>query len=586
MKKKFAWVAIPLIAVLCVVTYVFFASGPQRPATRTESESAPAVPASSGVFPDSQLPIATQNKTGVPTLAPNEPAPERKTKTIGDLTNFTMTHGDIGYVDVRSIMQDRNPYSIVDLLQAHEELTGAGESLEIAIEEISENEFWGQEVFFRQLIDGQPTNEVGKVFFSPSGAVTRIYSDLLNTQALNAGDIVILAPEAEAMAANVAARYAENIEVHPDWSDVPVTFTTHSAEMRYELDSDSNLVRLWHVEVSIDGPVMDGVRVSISPENGEVVRVDSALAYFQATPNHSIRVIDALRPAPGQSGAATVVWKDGECMLESLCNDPKYTTPLETVSAVIADVKSVSYRHIKSPINIVVNFPKSLLPGARGAWNESKGIIYIRSDVSDVADLREVAGHEAFHAVSQSPETSVEEGLVYAMNATWGGGNWEYHGTSVTSTHRTYSGDGDGLHTTNMMYRVSLEVDAATAFQFVLDVDKLAPSSVAGLVSAMQSVASDLVISTAVNRVLVAVGAITPPAPVTPVPVDPLVVGEVYLYSDFACRNYLSTEYVSGHTIDKERFVFLGAGSFTRASSSNVCEPVDDPQFIPRRPTD
>lgn len=582
MKKKFAWVAIPLVAVLCAGAYIFFAGGPQSPATLAESESAPTVPANSGSLPDAQSAVAAQKKTDVPTLASDERPPERKSETEGDRTRFSLTHGDIGYIDVNSIMQDRDPYSIIDLLQAHEELTGADESLEIKIERISETEIWGQEVLFIQLIDGQPTNEVGSIYFSPDGTVTWMTGNLINTESLNVGDIAILAPEAEAMAANVAARYADNIEVHPDWSDVPVTFTTHSAEMRYELDSDSNLVRLWHVEVSIDGPVMDGVRVFISPENGEVVRVDSALAYFQATPNHSIRVIDASRPAPGQSGAARVVWRDGECMLtESLCNDPKYTTPLETVSDVIADVQSVSKRYIKSPINIMVNYPKKLMPGARGAWRERNGTIYIRSDVTD---LREVAGHEAFHAVSQSPETSVEEGLVYAMNATWGGGNWEYAGTSVTSTRRTYSGDGP--HTTNILYRIAQKVSNAEAFQFVLEVDLRRPSSIAGLVIAMQTVAKRLGISTQVNEVLVAVGAITPPAPVTPVPVDPLVVGEVYLYSDFECRNYLSTEYVSGHTIDEERFVFPGAGSFTRASSSNVCESVDDPKVIPRRPKD
>ena len=505
MKRKLAWVAIPLVAVLCIGTYVFFTGGPQSPTGLAESESAPAVPASSGGFPDPQSPIAAENTTGVATLSSFQRPPERKTKTIGDLTNFTLTHGDIGYVDVNSIMQRRDPYSIVDLLQTHHELTGADDSLEIAIESISENEIWGQEVFFRQLINGQPTNEFGKVFFSPDGAVTRVYSDLINTESLNAGDIVILAPEAETIALQSATGYAENIEVHPDWSDVPVTFTTHSAEMRYELDSDSNLVRLWHVEVSIDGPVMDGVRVSVSPETGEVVRVDSALAYFQATPNHSIRVFDASRPAPGQSGAATVVWRDGECMLtESLCNDPKYTTTLETVNEVITDVQSVSKRYIKSPINIVVNFPKKLMPGAEAAWQERTGTIYIRSDQTDFVGL---SAHEAYHAVSQSPEGKVEHGLVYAMTALRGYDHWHYKGNSVTSTTSTYAND--GRHTANMMYRIAQEVGADKAYQFVLEVDKLAPSSIYGLVSAMQSVSNDVGISTQVNEVLVAVGEIT-----------------------------------------------------------------------------
>ena len=87
---------------------------------------------------------------------------------------------------------------------------------------------------------------------------------------------MILSPEAEAIALDVAARYAENVEPdNPEWSDVPVTLTALSAEMGYELDSDSNLVRLWNVEVGIAGPAGDILRVSISPDTGEVVRVYS-----------------------------------------------------------------------------------------------------------------------------------------------------------------------------------------------------------------------------------------------------------------------------------------------------------------------
>ena len=144
--------------------------------------------------------------------------------------------------------------------------------------------YGGREVLFRQVIDGQPVRQGGRVFFSSDGAVTRLRGNLINTQSLNAGDILILAPEAKAIAVDVAARYAENINLaHPDRSDVPVTLTALSAEMGYDLDSDSNLVRLWNVEVGIDGPAGDVLRVSISPETGEVVRVGS-VRVFQTGP--------------------------------------------------------------------------------------------------------------------------------------------------------------------------------------------------------------------------------------------------------------------------------------------------------------
>ena len=276
MKNKFAWVAIPLVAVLCAVAYVFFASGPQGPAMSAESELA--VPATSKTLADGQPAAVEQKSDSGSALAPDERPLKRESETKGDRTHFSMNHGDIGYVDVNSIMQGRNPYSIVDLLQAHKELTGADDSLEITIERIRDNAIWGQEVFYRQTIDGRPVRQGGKVFFQPDGTVTWMDGNLVSSQSLNAGDVLILSPEAEAIALNVAARYAENIELaHPERSDVPVTLTALSAEMGYELDSDSNLVRLWNVHVRIAGPVGDILRVSISPDTGEVVRVGSAV---------------------------------------------------------------------------------------------------------------------------------------------------------------------------------------------------------------------------------------------------------------------------------------------------------------------
>ena len=276
MKNKFAWVAIPLVAVLCAVAYVFFASGPQGPAMSAESELA--VPATSKTLADGQPAAVEQKSETGSALAPDERPLKRESETKGDRTHFSMNHGDIGYVDVNSIMQGRNPYSIVDLLQAHKELTGADDSLEITIERISDNAIWGQKVLYRQVIDGQSIRQGGTVFFQPDGTVTRMVGNLVSSQSLNAGDVLILSPEAEAIALNVAARYAENIELaHPERSDVPVTLTALSAEMGYELDSDSNLVRLWNVHVGIAGPVADILRVSISPDTGEVVRVGSAV---------------------------------------------------------------------------------------------------------------------------------------------------------------------------------------------------------------------------------------------------------------------------------------------------------------------
>lgn len=107
--------------------------------------------------------------------------------------------------------------------------------------------------------------------------MTLMQGDLISTRSLDSGNILILQPEAEAIALDVAASYAANLEPeNPEWSDVPVTLTAGSTEMRYDLDSGSNLTAFWRVAVGISGPVGTGVYVSISPHTGEVLRVDSA----------------------------------------------------------------------------------------------------------------------------------------------------------------------------------------------------------------------------------------------------------------------------------------------------------------------
>ena len=197
---------------------------------------------------------AAQKSGSSATLAAEESPPEWESEKRGNLTSFSLTHGEIGYVDVNSVLQNRDPYSVVALLQAHHDLTGADESLEVRIERIAENEIWGHEALFTQLIKGRPTNERGMVFFSSNGAVTRVHGNIINPQALNPGGVLILPPEAEAIAREAATRYAATLEPErPEWRGLPVIITAHSAELRHELDSDYKLVRLWRVPVSIVG---------------------------------------------------------------------------------------------------------------------------------------------------------------------------------------------------------------------------------------------------------------------------------------------------------------------------------------------
>ena len=66
-----------------------------------------------------------------------------------------------------------------------------------------------------------------------------------------------------------------------------MTVTALSAEMGYELDSDSNLMRLWIVHVRIAGPVGDILRISISAETGEVFRVSSEIVELAVSSSYA-----------------------------------------------------------------------------------------------------------------------------------------------------------------------------------------------------------------------------------------------------------------------------------------------------------
>ena len=285
--KKFALVSIPLVAALAIAAYLFLGSPPMGPETASKSEPTPE-PADLSGLPDAQPAGGMEKSSGNTTRVADEGSLKRESETTGDETTFTMNHGEIGYVDVDSVLKDLNPYSVIALLQNHQNLTGATESLEITIDEVSENEFWGYEATFEQLIDGRPTRGGGTVFFSSSGAVTRMYGDILNDQAINTGNVVIQQAEAEAIAREVAAgllepRLAKLVEEfrgteHEEGArraadeartKPPAIYRT---DFRYVLDSEKRLRAEWQVSV-------DMVRVHVAADTGKVVDIEDAVVY-------------------------------------------------------------------------------------------------------------------------------------------------------------------------------------------------------------------------------------------------------------------------------------------------------------------
>ena len=386
MKKKYAWVGVPLIVALLAIGYQYLPEGEQDPDISAEPElgfSAMPEP-----LADRQ-PVAAEQKTETGSaVAPEQRPLERESETKGDRTHFSMTYGDIGYVDVHSIMRDRNPYSIVDLLQTHRELTGADDSLEIKIEHISKNEIWGQEVVFRQVIDGQPLRQAGTVFFSPDGAVTWITGYIVRSRSRNEneGNVLILAHEAETIAREAAVRYAATLErPNAEWADLPVEYTVNSVEMDYDLNADNRLEQFWNVAISISGPTSSDLRILVAPDTGEIMRMDEMLVN-QTSYGYYVIVCDAAKANDkngkpttkginGQArqcdtrnseGSPATVSVGSDCRIDPtgrLCKQSQYADPTHAVRDVISESRSLSPRSVANPINIIVNHPE--LPGKR-----------------------------------------------------------------------------------------------------------------------------------------------------------------------------------------------------------------------------
>jgi len=513
--KKFALVLIPLAAALAVMAYVFLAGGPDTPSETAQapewegSGRLPSAEPPGGDAPNSGVMAAPERRASATPTADERP-PKRESETEGDLTMFSMTHGEIGYVDVDSVLQDRNPYSVLALLKEHQELTGADESLEIEIVSAGENEVWGHEATFEQLIGEQPTGKIGKVFFSSSGAVARMTGDILNTQALSPATMVVLSAEAEAIAREAAVDYAKTLPVLPEWrGKIPWDYEAYPAKLVYELDAENKLVRLWRVGVSIYGPVEGGAaRIWISPETGEVVDVTSGVSYASSN-GPTFRVCKGDARVTGRRACdkknATLVISGGVCQHATLCEEPRYKVPYETAKNVISQVQGISSDHIAGMGNAGIDIVVGPISGAHGYWNEDERRIKVHDSLSGQDDYKRVAAHEVFHALSQSPEQhDVEHGLVYAMTAIYMGADdeqWEYEGVSITDKNSTFGGR-VGQITTNAIYRVFEKIGKDKAFEFALRIDRRRPSDLAALERAMKQVAEDMSIESKVTAVL------------------------------------------------------------------------------------
>ena len=281
--KKFSLLLIPLAVVLAAFAYLILTGQHAAPENPAETAATREQADSSG-RPDAEPSAVAEESGGDATLvADQNPLLEQKSETEGDLTRFTITQDEIGYVDVASIVQHLDPYSVGALLKNHQNLTGADESLEIIIDRANENEIWGYEIGFIQLIQGQPTDAGGGVFFSPSGKVSWMFGDILSDPAPGAGSVVIQQAEAEAIAREESARFIkpylprfnEQLRLAGFKGRVragPADMDVSPPELRYVLDSQKQLRAEWHVLV---GAAFDSVLVRLAADTGKVVSVES-----------------------------------------------------------------------------------------------------------------------------------------------------------------------------------------------------------------------------------------------------------------------------------------------------------------------
>ncbi len=277
--KKFAVIGVSLLAALAVLAYVFLAD--RSDDLEDTNEDAPAE--MRGITSDdptaaAHAPEATaeeQERTVEEAIARIAPENYRH-EAMGAETDFRLFGGEIGYVDADSILQDRDPYSIVALLQQHRAISGAGELLELEIESTGETHR-GYSADFVQVIGETSTEARGSVGFDTSGAVYALSAVLLDLEAARVGNIVILQAEAEAIAHEAAARFVEPRRGPFVESNEALIVEPEVEELRYSATPDANGLRAeWRVLVGTYNPY-DVLAVSVDAETGEVVQIKSRL---------------------------------------------------------------------------------------------------------------------------------------------------------------------------------------------------------------------------------------------------------------------------------------------------------------------
>ena len=442
-----------------------------------------------------------------------------------------MFGGEIGYVDAVSIVQERDPYSVVALLQTHHAYTGADESLELEIES-TRRTHRGYIADFFQRIGGMPTEARGSVSFDSSGAVYTVYGDLFDPKAAVPGDVVIQQAEAEAIAYEAAIRFVEPRRGPFIESNEPLIVEPEVEELRYNAtpDATNRLRPEWRVAVMTYQP-FDDLVVSVDAKTGEVVQIKSRLRRHgrrkhscqQAEcPAVEFRVCDG-STATRESCSSTTLpdttiygqRDDGTwgCVLrdengdidDAKCDEPQYArykTALANTRDLVDYVCSLSGEYLEGVgrdgvIDIMVDAPERLVDkGAAEYATRTKAIllggVYRERDWSfDPATDKATVTHEAIHALTKG-SGDIEEGLVYSMEALhMRGQDSRWQAGARRDGQVIYRGNKTDV-VGNAMYRIyKKSKNKDQVFQFALEVEIKRPTSLYGFREALIKVAEE-----------------------------------------------------------------------------------------------
>ncbi len=509
MKKRLAWIGIPVAAmVIAVSVFLLDRSAP--------SPDAGALPPAR----QSEAATAVRAAPAAPDGGPAASAAEaeflmRSTETTGDLTRSRLRGGDLGYVDAGSIINGNDPYSIAAFLQAHSELTGADESLEIEIRNISEYPA-SIRARFNQIIDGKRSPQgKGSVSFDPAtGAVISALASLVAPDPALAGNVVILQDEAVAIArafVTSAVLEEKTVAIESDSGRVGVRprlrpgfaldiYSVTPKELRYALDPETNKTRAeWPVWISADlGDFTPGFswEVLVDASTGEIA---------------GIRSLER-RAAGGCSDLTYRVFNGKSMTSRNQFPTTRVTGPLAVIAyakGMTASINAADPDYIGAvrgsdcEVDIVINVPDNVLVTlegpAAGIYQEIWDRILVVAGAS-----KSTVVHEVMHALTKTPEGDVEHGLVTASESLHVGFGWRYAGVDFTKKPLSMSSD---MHAgvAHAIYSISQEVGDDTAFKIVLGVDLEVPYS-HDVYEVISEVAHDLGVGATVDEVLDSLG--------------------------------------------------------------------------------